>query len=61
MAFHDRYCKMNNKLHCQMSMKMISDLLKALFCDKQAPRIRHAAYEQLMYRDNVNYGQLMRS
>ena len=48
LSFHDRYIKMQNKVYCHMSMRMIAELLKALFCNREAPRLNLASGVRLL-------------
>jgi len=53
LSFHDRYIKMEkrNKLYCHMSLKMVADLLKAFFCNRQAPRINYMGNHRFLFSD----------
>ena len=40
LSFHDRYLKLHNKIHCHLSIKMVADLIRALFCGRIAPNLK---------------------
>ena len=52
LSFHDRYLKIHNKVFCHMSIKMLADLLKALFCNRRAPRLKPSTAARLLSDDD---------
>ena len=59
LSFYDRYLKMQSKVFCHMSLKMIADLLQAFVCNRAAPTMAPAANNRLL--TDINYKQSLTS